>query len=40
MERFWSIPPRIIEHDKPQGTFYKGSQGILTILVQVIRYFL
>ena len=38
MERFWSIPPRIIEHDKPQRTFFKGSQGIVTILVQMIRY--
>ena len=26
-----------IEHDKYQGTFYKGPQGVLTFTVEVLR---
>ena len=28
---------RIIEYEKPRGTKYKGPQGIVTNIVQVIR---
>ena len=28
---------RSIEHDKCQGTIYKGAEGVLTIIVQLIR---
>ena len=39
-KRLWPISSRIIEHDKRQGTTYKGPQGNLTIIVEVIRPFL
>ena len=31
---------RVTEHDKPQGSFYKCPQHLLTFFVQVIRSFL
>ena len=31
---------RFIEHEKCQGTFYKGLRGFLTFIVQMIRSFL
>ena len=38
--RFLPICSRIVECDKFQGTFCKGSKGILTITVEVKRSFL
>ena len=38
-KRFWPIFSRNIQHDKCRGTFYKGPQGALTIIVQTIRTF-
>ena len=32
---FWPVSSRILECDKPQGTIYEGSQGILTFTVEV-----
>ena len=32
----WVIFSRIIECDKPQGTFYKGLEGVLTSIVQAM----
>ena len=37
---FWPDPSRIIGCYKPQGTILKGTQGILTITVEVKRLFL
>ena len=37
---FWPNSSRINEHDKCQGTSYKGPQGVLTITVEVTRSFL
>ena len=28
---------RVIEHEKPRGTICKGPQGIVTVIVQVLR---
>ena len=39
-KRFSPISSRIIEHDKGQGTTYKGPQGNLTFNVEVKRSFL
>ena len=38
-KRFWPIFSRDIEHDKCQGTVYKGSQGFSTVFVQMIWTF-
>ena len=37
---FRPIFSRIIEYEKPQGTTYKGSQGTVSVIVQVRRSFL
>ena len=39
-ESFWAIFSRIIEYEKLQRTIYKGSEGFLTSIVQLIRSFL
>ena len=39
-KRFWPNFFRIIDCDKPRGTFYKGPQGILTFTIEVVRSFL
>ena len=36
-KNFLAIFSRSIEHDKYQGTIYKGPEGFLTITVEVIR---
>ena len=36
---FCPIFPRIIECDKPLGTFQKGPQAVLTLTVDFIRAF-
>ena len=36
---FWPIFARNMELDKCQGTIYKGPQGILTIILQMIGNF-
>ena len=36
----WPIFSRNIECDKPQGTFCKGPEGVLTIFVELIGSFL
>ena len=33
----WVLFSRFMEHEKCQGTFYKGLQGFLTFMVQMIR---
>ena len=38
-KRFRSIVSRIIEHDKGQGTIYKGTQGSFTNIVHMITSF-
>ena len=39
-KRFWPIFSRDMEHEKRQGTGYKGSQGILTFFVQMMWTFI
>ena len=34
-KRFWPIFSKTIECDRPQGTIYGGSRGILTIFMEV-----
>ena len=36
----WVLFSRFMEHEKCQGTFYKGLHGFLTFMVQMIRSFL
>ena len=36
----WILFSRFLEHEKCQGTFYKGLRGFLTFIVQLIRSFL
>ena len=36
----WPIFSRIIECDKPQGTFYKGPKAFLTFTVELIGAFI
>ena len=36
---FRRIFSRIIEIEKPQGTIYKGTTGIVRVIVQAIRSF-
>ena len=36
---FRRIISRIIEIEKPQGTIYKGTTGIVRVLVQAMRSF-
>ena len=38
-KRFWPTCSRIVEFYKPWGTKYKGTQGILTSIVQMIKSF-
>ena len=39
-KRLWPISSRIVEHDERQRTTYKGRQGNLTFIVEIIRNFL
>ena len=39
-KRLWPISSRIIECDKPQGTFYNGPTSVVTITLKVIGAFL
>ena len=39
-KRFWPTFSRFVEFYRPWGTNYKGTQGILTYTVEVIRSFL
>ena len=36
-KKFWPFFSRIIECDKPQRTIYKSPQGIVTIIVEIVR---
>ena len=38
-KRRWPVFSRIIEHDKTFEAFFKNPQGILPIIVRVIRSF-
>ena len=39
-KKVWPIFSRLIECNKPQGTFYKGTNGIVTNTLEVTRSFL
>ena len=39
-KKFWPLFSRIIEHEKRQATYYKGTQGFLTSIVQAMWSFL
>ena len=39
MKRICPMFSRIIEHDKCQGSFFKGSQDVLSFTVELLRAF-